>query len=1115
MWTPKRVVMLSGCFIVLFTVYLGYAYTSVGRIDGLPPLPEAYWPTERVGDLVVLPVKSKLVGMIKQAFGDDCPELKRPIRVALPARNMVLTAEQFQVTPDGRVCLNPISVALFGKDKGDRRPVEISCIRADVAWLKFDRPVANLSDLGSRKIVEAELNGQIDITNNRRRKERDEDLHIHFPTGPLYYRESTHRIWTHSSIVLTDHKSKPDPNVIKGKGMELELAMETPTGRPAQRKQQKENISGVKWIVIQSGVDMTFYTDGKSGFLATTDPKSERPSQPAPAAGAQKPERAVLSITTPGKFRYDIFKDHDEARFDAMEVPANKTSRMPPQVHCDRHNLQTNKHDQLDCRHLTLRLRRKDNAEGNSAKQQAPSMSAGAASGEGADIETAHAISHGKGRHVVLTSDEHELTAYGNDFFYDARTQTTTLKGCPELEVHGKDTTIFATELVIQEVKPVVRAPAAGTKTAKPQAPAPAAKGYQKIWARGPGRIFMVNKAEKRTMKAYWTKMLTSDRDGNQDLLTLTGDASFVDEQAQQTLKADVLKVWLDEADGKADPAGGVSGSRKPRHVEAIGNVVARSREMNIHDSSRLVVWFKDVPAQMHLPPAPVPIDRRPAASTTPTSPRPAEAVPPRTPQAMPRGPAQATTTAASGGAPPRQPAAGPVLADQDKPPPERPFDLTARNVEVHVLRSPIKNTVDELWCEGRVHVIQDPARAEEKGTEVKGDTLKMTAEGDGAYFLVVTGDLAELLTGKIFITGPEVNIDQSKNLAWVYGEGAMKMESDTNFEGKSLEKPVPLTVLWAKSMLFNGDSAEFVGSIQADQDRARLACQHLHVYFDRTVSLKQGNRGDQQPRVRKMVCDQEVRVEDSTYDEHKKLIKYTSLEAPVLHMDALEPDDDQPLPPGKSAGNKVIASGRGLLKTWEPGSNPDLMTSDSTSAKPQGATAPKDKGPNSKKPNDDMKLTCVWFKGRMDASSQTNTAYFWEKVQVLNLPADRHDKPIDLDAILIAELPERALYLSCDRLKVLDRPTDGKPNKQMEAHGSVYVQGKEFYARAASVYYNQAKEQVILEGGSGVAKLYRQLTQGGKADELTGKKIIYNRKTGHTKVENSYGTQGQTIPGR
>jgi len=44
MWTPRRILLLTACFAAFFTMYLGYAYTAVGRIDGLPPLPEEYWP---------------------------------------------------------------------------------------------------------------------------------------------------------------------------------------------------------------------------------------------------------------------------------------------------------------------------------------------------------------------------------------------------------------------------------------------------------------------------------------------------------------------------------------------------------------------------------------------------------------------------------------------------------------------------------------------------------------------------------------------------------------------------------------------------------------------------------------------------------------------------------------------------------------------------------------------------------------------------------------------------------------------------------------------------------------------------------------------------------------
>jgi hypothetical protein len=46
MWTPRRILILTLAFVVFFTCYFGYAFTSIGRIDGLPPLPEEY---QRIG----------------------------------------------------------------------------------------------------------------------------------------------------------------------------------------------------------------------------------------------------------------------------------------------------------------------------------------------------------------------------------------------------------------------------------------------------------------------------------------------------------------------------------------------------------------------------------------------------------------------------------------------------------------------------------------------------------------------------------------------------------------------------------------------------------------------------------------------------------------------------------------------------------------------------------------------------------------------------------------------------------------------------------------------------------------------------------------------------------
>ena len=377
MWTPKRIVMFSGCFVAFFVAYLGYACTALGRMDGLPPLPEVYWPNPDPKNILI-PAKNgetPLTRKIRLAFGPKCEELNRPIRLDLASRSMVLCADQFEVTKDGKVSLLKLSLAIFGKEKNDGLPAEISTISGESALLTFDRPVSSFSEIGSRKIVEAEIHNNINIRNNRRRLGRDEDLHVRIPNGPLKYFDSTHLVSTEDTVFLEDHKSKPKPHKIIGKDMVMELRTESAEDpKHGAKKGGKESIAGVNWIELKSDVQIDLYTEGKGGLVgggpqgqqgAKSPPATTKQSATTTASakpGSTKPgsattaigqEKAHVHITTPGRFYYKINKDHDIAQFDIPKLEPGRIPRSAPQVVVTR-TLGT-KIDELDCHHLTLR----------------------------------------------------------------------------------------------------------------------------------------------------------------------------------------------------------------------------------------------------------------------------------------------------------------------------------------------------------------------------------------------------------------------------------------------------------------------------------------------------------------------------------------------------------------------------------------------------------------------------------------------------------------------------------------------------------------------------------------------------------------------------------------
>src|SRR5262249_2573447 len=133
---------------------------------------------------------------------------------------------------DGQVRLTKLSLALFSKNTGDGRFPEINTMRSNVAYLKFDQPIVNPADMGKHKIVRIELTGSVDIDNNRRTPQRDDDLTV-FTPGPVFYSEEDHHVWTGKTdkqedpvVEVKDLQSKPDPQTITGYGLDLYLTAE-------------------------------------------------------------------------------------------------------------------------------------------------------------------------------------------------------------------------------------------------------------------------------------------------------------------------------------------------------------------------------------------------------------------------------------------------------------------------------------------------------------------------------------------------------------------------------------------------------------------------------------------------------------------------------------------------------------------------------------------------------------------------------------------------------------------------------------------------------------------------------------------------------------------------
>jgi hypothetical protein len=351
-WTPRRILLLLLGLFGCVGAYLLYSQ-ALGRIDGLPDLPEEYLavasPSSALPPMGELPTIRRL----KEAFGANSWEVndtgayktrleERDKGIAFACGPMAFTGTKF-------VTVSPFSVAFFGKERpahlmqpGEVR--EISTFHADRAILEFDRPVSGLPDLQGKQsanLIGMELigvpdmpshdvrRGRIWITNNQRSDDPAQQLVFRTP-GPLYYRApdksappspDVPQVWTAAAVEVVDKRNLPRPlrsgntataasaaDALRGRNAVADILLGTalppPTMtaegmkvylQPQDPKSGQRNstgYSGVRLIELAEKVRVNLWSDGGAGFPGA----GQSPSDPAPKPVAIDPPVAQVAL---------------------------------------------------------------------------------------------------------------------------------------------------------------------------------------------------------------------------------------------------------------------------------------------------------------------------------------------------------------------------------------------------------------------------------------------------------------------------------------------------------------------------------------------------------------------------------------------------------------------------------------------------------------------------------------------------------------------------------------------------------------------------------------------------------------------------------------------------
>lgn len=667
-------------------------------------------------------------------------------------------------------------------------------------------------------------------------------------------------------------------------------------------------------------------------------------------------------------------------------------------------------YDQLDCEQLLLQFARVKKA-GDPATADARQPTANLT------IVEARA----KGKVVELASDGDgqvkNLHATGVELHFDKAKGTTLLRGGPNLfvEMNGYELRLQGHLLLAHDPsgqKPIheARALGAGEIRLFP----PAENG-------GPSRSPILVK---------WRDQLTWGPDDGRERLLFQGPCTFEDPIRGKLEAQEQLAVWIDSVEPAENAGKGTPLARKqPSRLVATGEVKLTARELLIRRTDRLSLAF--------LP----------------------EATPP-------------ANAAQAGGA--VAPVGSPLLEAGPAPPAKPPIEVTAGWIDGRLRKIAGRYELDRLRAEGNVLVFQNPVLPGDKPLDLRADRLDLSRLEENLHKVDVFGKPAAILIDKLFLSGPEIKLDQQQNTIEVVRAGTMRLPTRSDFEGRTLAQETDLTLEWTTQMLFDGSVATFVGNVRAEQQQARLTAGKLNVELDQKLSLKRRPEGaakDKPIALLRLIGGNGVILER----RGEKVGEYQRVQG-----DQLDFNNQRKvlLVNGKSDG------GQGQF---------DLLSAQGDTLGLGGPAAPAGAPPR-------LKLTRIHF-DRMEAEQASGVVTFrggQNIVELYHAPTDNVDLELKPE-----QLPPGSLYIGCRRLmaRAGKAGTGAQELLEFQCEERVRVEANEFNASADRLHYDVPKELLTLEAlGGHQVTLHRFAAKGARGDRVHSQKLIYDRRTGQIK---------------
>lgn len=311
-------------------------------------------------------------------------------------------------------------------------------------------------------------------------------------------------------------------------------------------------------------------------------------------------------------------------------------------------------------------------------------------------------------------------------------------------------------------------------------------------------------------------------------------------------------------------------------------------------------------------------------------------------------------------------------------------------------------------------------------------------------------GKIREPVVGKFgdfAIEGPRVIIDREKNLITIPGQGVLRFPVDRDFSGNRLSSPVIATVACMEKITFDGKRATFLESVKASLLDNLVKSEQMTATLNKRIDFGADRPDTTGLAIETLECKSNVSVEMYQYDPKGELVEI--LKATLNEFI------------GNAATGQIRGKGPGKIEDWRRTGTRRVLVQSHGSA-------------TSNRPADSHReypweYVVIDFKGPLEGHMQEHWAKVMDEAQLLYAPVKNAYlgfKHNDLSGD--GENAANAVWVGSDQMTVILKTDEGpgkSPKASLFAQGNAEMEGRNFYARAYSLEYEQAQEMFTLKG--------------------------------------------------